>query len=235
MKESKRIKALRQQIDQNKKYNLSDAVQLVKKSANARFDETIDISFYLGVDAKHSDQMVRGSVVLPHGSGKKVIVLVFAQGVAAEQAKAVGADYVGYQDLIEKIQKGWLDFQVAIATPDLMREIGKLGKILGARGLMPSPKTGTVTDDVSKAVKQAKAGKVDFRMDKTANLHVSCGKASFTENQLLDNVRSVINAVVKAKPAAAKGIYISSITVSSTMGPGVPVDLKEATVGSSHE
>ena len=224
---SKRIKKAHEMVDIDKSYPLHDALALMKKCPKAKFDETVELVFRLGVDPRHSDQVVRSTVVLPHGVGKTIRVLVFAQGESAEQAKEAGADYVGYDDLIEKIQKdGWFDFDAAVATPESMRDIGRLGKVLGPRGLMPTPKTGTVTKDVASAVQELKAGKIDFRVDKAANLHTIIGKMSFAENKLYDNAKAVYEAVLKAKPAGAKGVYMKNCTLSSTMGPGVSVDIK---------
>jgi large subunit ribosomal protein L1 len=190
----------------------------------AKFDESVDLSFRLGVDPKHADQMVRGAVVLPHGIGKTVRVAVFAKGEREREAREAGADVVGAEDLVERVQGGWMEFDTAIATPDLMGQVGRLGKVLGPRGLMPNPKLGTVTFDVSRAVREAKAGKIEFRVDKAGNVHTPVGKRSFNEQQLRDNAMALIEAIVRAKPAAAKGTYLRSLTVSSTMSPGVPVD-----------
>jgi large subunit ribosomal protein L1 len=225
---SKRYKKALEQVDGKKTYALKSAVETLTKFPKAKFNETIDLAFRLGVDPKQSDQMVRGTVPLPHGSGKTVRVLVFAKsGPAAEAAKTAGAEYVGYDDMIKKCQDGWSDFDVAVATPDAMGEVRKLGKVLGPRGLMPNPKTGTVTEDTAKAVKEVKAGRVEFKVDKAGNIHVPVGKASFSPNQIEENARSVIDAVVKAKPNGVKGVYIQSCTLSATMSPPVRVDLKE--------
>jgi len=199
-------------------------VRLLKEMPNAKFDESVDISFRLGVDPKHADQMVRGAVVLPHGIGKVVRVAVFAKGEKEREAREAGADTVGAEDLVEKVQGGWTDFDTAIATPDLMGQVGRLGKVLGPRGLMPNPKLGTVTFDVSKAVREAKAGKVEFRADKAGNIHTPVGKKSFPAESIAANAMAVIEAIVRAKPSAAKGTYLRSVTMSTTMGPGVPVD-----------
>jgi large subunit ribosomal protein L1 len=204
-------------------YAPRDAVALVKQAAFAKFDETVDLAVRLGVDPRHADQIVRGTVVLPHGTGKKVRVLVLAQGDKAREAEAAGADFVG-PEYIQKLKDGWLDCDVIIATPDMMGQIGPLGRVLGPRGLMPNPKSGTVTMDVTKAVRDVKAGKIEFRVDKTGNVHAPIGRVSFTADQLAENLGAFMEAVVKGKPAAAKGTYIKSVTVSSTMGPGVPVD-----------
>jgi len=228
---SKRFKKAIEQVDAKKLYPLKSAVEVLTKFPKAKFNETVDLAFRLGVDPKHSDQMVRGTVPLPHGSGKTVRVLVFAKsGPAAEAAKAAGAEYVGFDDMIKKCQEGWSDFDVAIATPDAMGEVRKLGKVLGPRGLMPNPKTGTVTDDTARAVKEVKAGRVEFKIDKAGNVHVPVGKTSFTATQIEDNARSVIDAVVKARPHSVKGIYIQSCTISATMSPPVRVDTKEFVV-----
>jgi large subunit ribosomal protein L1 len=225
---SKRYKKALEQVDAAKAYTLKDAVGVLAKFPKAKFNETVDLAFRLGVDPKQSDQMVRGTVPLPHGSGKNVRVLVFAKsGPAAEAAKASGAEFVGFEDMIEKCKGGWSDFDVAIATPDAMAEVRKLGKVLGPRGLMPNPKTGTVTEDTAKAVKEVKAGRVEFKVDKAGNVHVPVGKASFAANQLEENARAVIDAVARAKPHSAKGTYLHSCTLSATMSPPVRVDVKE--------
>src|SRR5579859_6659371 len=226
-KHSKRFRKALEVVDAKKAYTLKEAVGVLAKFPKAKFNETIDLAFRLGVDPKQSDQMVRGTVPLPHGSGKTVRVLVFAKGAAAEAAKAAGAEYVGFQDMIQKCNEGWAEFDVAVATPEAMTEVRKLGKVLGPRGLMPNPKTGTVTDDTAKAVKEVKAGRVEFKTDKAGNVHVIVGKASFAPNQLEENARSVIDAVAKAKPSSVKGVYIQSCTLSATMSPPVRVDLKE--------
>jgi large subunit ribosomal protein L1 len=225
---SKRFKKALEQVDGKKTYPLKSAVEVLSKFPKAKFNETIDLAFRLGVDPKQSDQMVRGTVPLPHGSGKTVRVLVFAKGgPAAEAAKGAGAEYVGYDDMIKKCQDGWADFDVAIATPDAMGEVRKLGKVLGPRGLMPNPKTGTVTEDTARAVKEVKAGRVEFKVDKAGNVHVAVGKASFNPTQLEENARAVIDAVVKARPSSVKGAYLESATLSATMSPPVRLDLKE--------
>jgi large subunit ribosomal protein L1 len=206
-------------------YALQDAVPLLQKVKYAKFDETVDLTMRLGVDPKHADQMVRGTVVLPHGLGKTKRVAVITSGDRLKEAEAAGAEFVGGEDLVEKIQKeSWTDFDALIATPDMMKSVGRLGKVLGPRGLMPNPKTGTVTSDVAAAVKEIKAGKIEFRTDKTALVHVPVGKLSFTPDKLVENAMTVINSVVRAKPSAAKGKYIKGITLSSTMGPGIPLD-----------
>jgi len=209
---------------QERAYRLEEAVPLVKKLATAKFDETVDVSMRLGVDPKHADQMVRGTVVLPHGLGKSKRVCVIAGADKQKEAEEAGADRVGGDELVAAIQEGWLDFDALVATPDMMKSVGKLGKILGPKGLMPNPKTGTVTFEVAKAIREVKAGKVEFRVDKTSIIHTPVGKASFTQEKLYENARTLIDAVLKAKPAAAKGKYVRSIFLSSTMGPGVKVD-----------
>ncbi|MGA2175524.1 MAG: 50S ribosomal protein L1 [Verrucomicrobiota bacterium] len=225
---SKRYKKARQLVQTGKLYPLPSAVEILGKFPKAKFNETVDMAFKLGVDPKQSDQMVRGTVPLPHGSGKTVRVLVFAKpGPAADAARAAGAEFVGFEDLIQKCTEGWTDFDVAIATPDAMSEVRKLGKALGPRGLMPNPKTGTVTPDTAKAVKEVKAGRVEFKIDKGGNIHVPIGKASFAPIQLVENGRAVIEAVAKAKPASAKGTFIHSCTISATMSPPVRVDVRE--------
>jgi len=228
---SKRYRKALELVDGKKALALKSAVEVLAKFPKAKFNETVDLAFRLGVDPKQSDQMVRGTVPLPHGSGKTVRVLVFAKsGPAAEAARAAGAEYVGFDDMIKKCQEGWADFDVAIATPDAMGEVRKLGKVLGPRGLMPNPKTGTVTEDTAKAVKEVKAGRVEFKIDKAGNIHVPVGKASFTATQIEENARAVIDAVVKAKPNSVKGTYIQSCTLSATMSPPVRLDTKEFAV-----
>ncbi len=225
----KRIKAARANVDREKTFPVDEAAKLVKANAKAKFDETIDISMNLGVDARHADQMVRGVVSLPHGTGKTVRVAVFAKDKKADEARAAGADIVGDADLVEKIQGGFMDFDRVIATPDMMGLVGKLGKVLGPRNLMPNPKVGTVTPNVAQAVKDAKAGAVEFRVSKIGNLiHAGVGKASFSDTQIAENVKAFIAAVQKAKPTGAKGTYIKKISISSTMGPGVKVDMTGA-------
>lgn len=227
MRHGKRYQAAAKLVDPKKKYRLAEAVELLKKMPAAKFDETLELDFKLGVDPKQSDQMVRGTVSLPHGSGKKVRVCVFAKGPAAQAAKEAGADFVGFEDLVKRCQDGWADFDVAVATPEAMQEVRKLGKVLGPKGLMPNPKTGTVTDDTAKAVKELKAGRVEFKMDKTGNLHVAFGKLSFAAEAIVENARAVISAVVHARPASAKGTFIESCTLSSTMSPGLRLDAAE--------
>jgi large subunit ribosomal protein L1 len=214
------------EIDQEREYPLEEAITLLKKGKPAKFDETVEMAIRLGVDPKHAEQMVRGAVVLPHGLGKSIRVLVFAKGEKEREAREAGADYVGAEELMEKVQGGWMEFDNAISTPDLMGQVGRLGKVLGPRGLMPNPKVGTVTFDVGRAVREAKAGKVEFRVDKAGNVHVPIGKRSFSENQLVENAMSIIEAIMRAKPASAKGQYLRNMTVSSTMGPGVDIDVQ---------
>jgi large subunit ribosomal protein L1 len=225
---SKRYKKALELVDKNNVYPLKAAVEVLAKFPRAKFNETVEVAFRLGVDPKQSDQMVRGTVPLPHGSGKTVKVLVFAKnGAAADAARAAGAEYVGFDDMIKKCTEGWTDFDVAIATPEAMSEVRKLGKVLGPRGLMPNPKTGTVTEDTAKAVKEVKAGRVEFKIDKSGNVHVPVGKVSFTPVQLAENARAVIEAVAKARPHSAKGQYLQSCTLSATMSPPVRIDLRE--------
>jgi large subunit ribosomal protein L1 len=219
----RKFRAAAEQVDRGRTYTVPDAVVLVKKSAFAKFDETVDVAVNLGVDPRHADQVVRGTVVLPHGTGKSVRVLVIAQGERAREAEAAGADFVGIE-YIQKIKDGWLDTDVIVATPDVMGQLGALGKILGPRGLMPNPKAGTVTMDVTRAVREIKAGKIEFRVDKTGNVHAPVGKVSFKPEQLAENVQAFMETIVRAKPSAAKGTYIKSATISSTMGPGVKLD-----------
>ncbi len=206
-------------------YALPEALPLVKKAAFAKFDESVEVSIRLGVDPKHADQMVRGTVVLPHGLGKTTRVIVIASGEKVREAREAGADEVGAEDLVQKIQGGWMEFDAVVATPDMMKSVGRLGKVLGPRGLMPNPKTGTVTLDVARAVTELKAGKVEFRVDKTGIIHCAVGKVSFDAEKLTDNAKALISSVIRAKPASAKGRYVRNIVISSTMGPGVPVEL----------
>ena len=221
----KKFKAASALVERNKLYSVEDAVGLAKKTARTKFDETVDLAVNLGVDPKQADQMVRGTVVLPHGTGKKVKVLVFAKGEKEKEARDAGADYVGAEDLADKIQKeGWTDFDTVVATPDIMGLVGKLGKVLGPRGLMPNPKTGTVTFDVAKAIKEIRAGKVEYRVEKAGIVHVPVGKASFDEQKLIENAKAVLESIIKAKPSSSKGKYLKSVTVSTTMGPGVKMD-----------
>ena len=227
-KQGKRIRAAREGVESSKKYNIDEAVKLVKANATAKFDETIEIAMNLGVDPRHADQMVRGVVILPHGSGRTIRVAVFAKDAKAEEAAKAGADIVGADDLMEKIQGGFADFDRVIATPDMMAVVGRLGKVLGPRGLMPNPKVGTVTPDIAKAVEDAKGGAVEFRVEKAGILHAGIGKASFAENALAENTKAFIDAVQKSKPAGAKGTFIKKIAVCSTMGPGVKIDVSSA-------
>lgn len=224
-KRSKRYQAAVKLVDSKKVYPLTEAVKLLKQIPATKADQTVDFAFKLGVDPKQSDQMVRGTVALPHGSGKSVRVLVFAKGGAAEAAKNAGAEFVGFEDLLKKVNEGFQDFDVAIATPEAMQEVRKLGKVLGPRGLMPNPKTGTVTDDTAKAVKECKAGRVEFKIDKAANVHVACGKTSFTVEAIEGNSRAVIEALVRARPSGAKGRFIENCVLSSTFSPGIKVDV----------
>ena len=221
---TKRLKATEALIDRTKTYSVEEAMDIVKKAPPAKFDESVDLSLRLGVDPKHADQMVRGAIVLPHGIGKTVRVAVFAKGEKEREAREAGADVVGAEDLVEKIQGGFMDFDSTIATPDLMGQVGRLGKVLGPRGLMPNPKMGTVTFDVGRAVREAKAGKVEFRVDKAGNVHVQVGRKSFPQASLVANAMALLEAIVKAKPAASKGVYLRSLTLATTMGPGIPVD-----------
>ena len=220
-KRSKQASAL---VDRNTQYGLDEAVSLIKQTATAKFDETIELAFNLNVDPKYADQQIRGAMVLPHGTGKTKRVLVFAKGAKVQEAEAAGADFVGSEELVAKIQGGWLDFDVVVATPDMMSVVGRLGKVLGPKGLMPNPKVGTVTMDVTKAVQEVKAGKVEYRTDKAGNIQLSVGKASFSEDQLRDNIRAIFDRIAKARPASVKGQYMKSVTLSATMGPGVALD-----------
>jgi large subunit ribosomal protein L1 len=224
MRRSKRFTRIFEKIDRQKEYSLEDGVKLLKQTASAKFDETVEIAMRLGVDPRHADQMVRGTVALPNGTGKKIRVLALTKGDNTEKAKTAGADFVGLEEYIEKIQGGWLDFDVVVASPDVMAQVGKLGKILGTRGLMPNPKSGTVSANVATAVKEIKAGKIDFRVDKAGIIHSGVGKISFDENKLIENIRTFITMVIRLKPTSAKGIYLRSISISSTMGPGIFLD-----------
>jgi len=223
-KRSKRFQEHLGKINKEKQYTVEEAVFLVKESANARFDETIDCAIRLGVDPRHSDQIVRGTVVLPHGTGKAVKVLVLAKGEKQKEAEEAGADMVGLEEYLDKIKEGWVGTDVIIATPDVMSQVGRLGPILGPRGLMPNPKSGTVTFDVGKAVKEVKAGKIEFRVDKTGNVHAPVGKASFTEEQIRENLVAFLEMIIQSKPSSAKGVYMRKVSVSSTMGPSVKID-----------
>jgi large subunit ribosomal protein L1 len=224
-KHGKKFQEASKLVDAEALYDPSEAIELVKKTAPAKFDETVDIAVRLGVDPRKQDQAVRGVVVLPHGTGKTKRVLVFAKGDKAKEAEAAGADFVGDQDMINKIQQGWFEFDVCVATPDMMSEVGKLGRILGGKGLMPNPKAGTVTFDVSKAVQEIKAGKIEYRLDKAGQIHAPLGKVSFDAEKLQENFRALIDSLVRAKPAAAKGVYLKNVAISSTMGPSVRVNL----------
>ena len=223
-KKSKRYTEAAALIENGKLYSVEEAIELVKKTSNVKFDASVDVAFNLGLDVRQADQQLRGAVVLPHGTGKTKKVLVVAEGEKAQEAKDAGADIVAGKEILEDIKKGWLDFEVMIATPNMMAELGKLGRILGPKGLMPNPKAGTVTMDVANAIKEIKAGKIEYRLDKSNIIHVPVGKASFTEEQLADNFQTLIDAIVKAKPAAAKGQYFRNVTITSTMGPGVIID-----------
>ncbi len=220
-KKGKKYEDARKLFDRDKKYEPEEAIRLIKEMSKRSFDETVELAVRLGVNPKHADQQVRGSVVLPHGTGKTVRVVVFAKGDKIKEAEEAGADQAGSDELVAKVQEGWMDFDVAVATPDMMGSVGKLGKVLGPRGLMPNPKSGTVTFDIEKAINDIKAGKVEYRTEKAGNVHVPIGKISFSHEQLMDNFNAVMDVLIKARPAAAKGQYIKSVTVSSTMGPGV--------------
>lgn len=227
----KKLEKIKSSIDLNREYSLEEAISLIKENSFTKFDETVDMAINLGVDPKKSDQMVRGTVVLPYGTGKSVRVLVFAKGEKEKEALDAGADYVGAEDLVEKIQQGWLEFDKAVATPDLMGLVGKLGKILGPRGLMPNPKLGTVTFDVAKAVKEIKAGKVEYKTEKAGIVHVPVGKVSFEKDKLVENVMTILKSVIRAKPATSKGKYLKRVTLSSTMGPGIKIDISKLKIG----
>ena len=216
-----------EKVDRNQRYQLEDSLKLVKETARAKFDETVDLAIRLGVDPRQADQNIRGTVALPHGMGKTVRVLAFAKGEKEREAQEAGADFVGSDELIKKISEGWLDFDKAVATPDMMAAVGRIGKILGPRGLMPNPKTGTVSLDIGKAVREIKAGKLEFRVDKAGIVHVPVGRASFSAEQLIDNARMVLLTVLRAKPASAKGNYVKGVTVATTMGPGIKIDLAQ--------
>ena len=223
-KHGKKYEEAAKLIEENKLYDPLEAIELAKKTASAKFDETFEVAIKLGVDPKHADQQVRGAVVLPHGTGKTKTVLVFAKGEKAKEAEAAGADFVGADELVAKIQGGWTDFDVAVATPDMMGTVGRLGKVLGPKGLMPNPKVGTVTLDVTRAINEIKAGKIEYRTDKAGNIHAPIGKASFDDQKIVENFQTLVDTLIKVKPAAAKGQYMRSITVSTTMGPGVKVN-----------
>ena len=225
MKRGKKYIEAAKLVDRSTQYDVADAIALVKKASTAKFDETVEIHVRTGCDGRHADQQIRGAVVLPHGTGKTVRILVFAKGDKADEATAAGADYVGAEELIPKIQnEGWLDFDVVVATPNMMGVVGRLGRVLGPKGLMPNPKAGTVTMDITKAVNEIKAGKIEYRLDKSNIVHVPVGKVSFTEEQLADNFQAVMDAIIKAKPSAVKGQYLKSVTIASTMGPGVKLN-----------
>jgi large subunit ribosomal protein L1 len=228
----KKYAEARRKVDRTKRYDLDGGIQLLKETGQAKFDESVDMAIRLGVNPKHSDQMVRGTVALPHGVGKSVRVLVFAKGEKEKEAKDAGADFVGAEDLVEKITGGWTDFDKAIATPDMMGTVGKLGKILGPRGLMPNPKVGTVTFDVGRAVRELKAGRVEFKVDKTGIVHTTVGKISFPAEKLKDNVMALMDVIIRAKPASSKGTYMKSIAISTTMGPGIKLDPNDLRVAS---
>ncbi|MCT8136420.1 50S ribosomal protein L1 [Anaerobacillus sp. CMMVII] len=228
-KKGKKYQEAAKLVDRTKAYPIEEAIELVKKTSVASFDETVEVAFRLGVDPKKADQQIRGAVVLPHGTGKVQRVLVFAKGEKAKEAEAAGADYVGDEDYINKIAQGWFDFDVVVATPDMMGQVGKLGRVLGPKGLMPNPKTGTVTFEVERAVNEIKAGKIEYRVDKAGNIHAPIGKVSFDTNKLVENLNTVVETLVKVKPAAAKGTYMKNIAVASTMGPGVKVNVASAT------
>lgn len=228
---SKRVKSFQGLVDKSKAYTLKEAIGILKKAPRAKFDEAVDLSIKLDIDPKQSEQMVRGTITLPHGTGKSKKVAVFCKGEAQHRAKEAGADHIGAEDLIEKVSQGFLDFDVAVATPDIMKELSKLGKILGPKGLMPNPKAGTVTEDVAKAVKEVKGGKIEFRMDKLANINIAVGKISFEEKAIFDNALALIEAVQHARPASVKGNFIKSISISTTMGPGVKLDIPNLTRG----
>lgn len=232
---SKKRQSINTEIDTTKRYSLDEAAALVKKGAKAKFDETVEIAVRLGVNPKHADQMVRGAIVLPHGTGQTVRVLVFAKGDKARDAQTAGADHVGADELVQKVADGFLDFDRVIATPDMMGQVGKLGKVLGPRGLMPNPKVGTVTFDIANAVRESKGGKVEYRVEKAGIVHARLGKASFTPEAIRENASALVGALVRAKPASAKGTYLKSITLSSTMGPGVKVDTAAFTAAKTEE
>ncbi len=223
----KSFRSAMEKVDRNQRYQLEDSLKLVKETARAKFDETVDLAIRLGVDPRQADQNIRGTVALPHGMGKTVRVLAFAKGEKEREAQEAGADFIGSDELIKKISEGWLDFDKAVATPDMMAAVGRIGKILGPRGLMPNPKTGTVSLDIGKAVREIKAGKLEFRVDKAGIVHVPVGRASFSADQLIDNARLVLQTVLRAKPASAKGNYIKGVTVATTMGPGIKIDLAQ--------
>ncbi len=227
MKESKRVKSIKEKLDLAKEYSIEDAVKFLKENSSVKFTESLDCAIRLGVDPRHADQMIRGTVSLPHGTGKEVKVLVIAKGAKADEALEAGADYAGFEEYITKIKDGWADIDVVIATPDTMGELGKLGRVLGPRGLMPNPKSGTVTMNVALAVKEVKAGKIEFRVDKTGIVHTTLGKLNFETNQLVENSRAFIEKIIKMKPSSSKGTYVKSLYLSSTMGPGICISKDE--------
>ncbi|MFA7228698.1 MAG: 50S ribosomal protein L1 [Melioribacteraceae bacterium] len=235
MKVSKRIKAINKNVDKEKEYTVEEAVKLLKDNSKVKFVETLNCAIRLGVDPRHADQMVRGTVSLPHGTGKKVSVLVIARGAQAEEALKAGADYAGFEEYLEKIKGGWAEVDVIIATPDSMGELGKLGRVLGPKGLMPNPKSGTVTQDVAKAVKEVKAGKIEFRVEKAGIVHTALGKMDFSVEQLSENTRAFLQTIVKMKPSSAKGHYVKSLFLSTTMGPGLKISKDETVFSAKHE
>ncbi len=224
MQHGKSYRAALEKVDRLRQYNIDEAVGLLKETARAKFDESVDLAMNLGVDPRHAEQMVRGTVSLPHGTGRDVRVLVFAKGEKALEAQEAGADHVGSSELVEKIKGGWFDFDAVVATPDMMRDVGKLGSVLGPRKLMPNPKAGTVTNDITKTIQELKAGKIEFRVDKNGIIHAAVGKASFTPEQIMENLKVVIEAVLRARPASTKGTYVERMTISTTMGPGIRID-----------
>lgn len=230
VKRSKRMKEVDQMIDRSRSYKLDEAIEILKKCPPPKFDQSLNMALKIGIDPKKSDQQVRGTVSLPHGTGQKVVLVVIAKGDKAKEALDAGADYAGADELLEKIKGGWTDFSALISTPDMMRELGKLGKVLGPRGLMPTPKAGTVTNDVAKAVKEVKAGKIEFKVDKTGNVNNAVGKISFKLEHLVENMNALLNAISKSKPASAKGSFLRSMYISSTMGPGLKIDLQSITL-----
>jgi len=235
MKVAKRIKAINKNIDKTKDYTVEEAIKLLKDNAKVKFTESLDCAIRLGVDPRHADQMVRGTVSLPHGTGKKVTVLVIAKGAQAEDALKAGAEYAGFEEYLEKIKGGWAEVDVIVATPDSMGELGKLGRVLGPKGLMPNPKSGTVTSDVAKAVKEVKAGKIEFRVEKAGIIHTSLGKMNFSVEQLAENTRAFLNTIIKLRPSSAKGVYVKSLYLSTTMGPGLKITKDETSVAVKHD
>jgi len=235
MKVAKRIKAVNKNIDKTKDYTVEEAIKLLKDNAKVKFTESLDCAIRLGVDPRHADQMVRGTVSLPHGTGKKVTVLVIAKGAQAEEALKAGAEYAGFEEYLEKIKGGWAEVDVIVATPDSMGELGKLGRVLGPKGLMPNPKSGTVTSDVAKAVKEVKAGKIEFRVEKAGIIHTSLGKMNFSVEQLTENTRAFLQTIIKMRPSSAKGVYVKSLYLSSTMGPGLKITKDETAVATKHD